>query len=155
MLKVIFLDQLRMGPRRTGLLLVMFVGLLSMACTANPGNQNGTQKMKRTDIVAGYGEVTFSQRYNVKLDLPIAEDSFIALLRRLGLHYQLCGRRGSGAGIPPARQQTTVDLSKAETCYEVDGDRDPVRHVGQAWRAFADRNHQIFYIENVFAYTGP
>ena len=111
--------------------------------------------MKQTDIVAGYGEKTFPQTYNIKLSLPVREDDFIALVKKLGLHYQLCGRRGSEAGLPPARQETSVDFSKAQTCYEIDGDRDPVRHVGKAWRAFINQDRQVFYIENVFAYTGP
>lgn len=155
MLKIRFRRRSCRTLRFTSLPSLIVICLFSTACTSGGKGQSGTENMKQTDIVAGYGEKTFPQTYNIKLSLPVEETSFIELLKRLRLHYRLCGRRGSGAGIPPARQQTTVDLSKAQTCYEIDGDRDPIRHIGQAWRAFADQNHQIFYIENVFAYTGP
>lgn len=94
--------------------------------------------MKQTDIVAGYGEKSFPEKYYVKLTLPMPEADFLALLNRLKLHYGICGERGTGAGLPPPRQQTTVDLSHAEKCYEIDGDRDPVKRIGEAWRAFSN-----------------
>lgn len=126
-----------------------------LACDLDRDNRPGPNAVKRTDIVAGYGEKSFSERYHLNLALPLQEEEFLAILKRLKLHYQICGKRGTDVGLPPPRQQTTIDISRAETCYEIDGDRDPVRHTGEAWRAFTDQHHEIFYIENVFAYTGP
>ena len=85
--------------------------------------------------------------------MPEAE--FLDLLKRLNLPYLDCGKRGRGAGLPPPRQQSAVDLSNAQSCYEIIGDRDSIHHTREAWRAFTDQNHRVIYIENAFSYTGP
>lgn len=105
-------------------------------------------------IVAGYGEQSFTQRYKIGLKLPVPESQFLALVRKLGLYYQLCGERGKDVGIPSPRQKTSIDLSHAKKCYEIDGDRDIKKHTAESWRAFTDSQDQVIYIENAFVYTG-
>jgi hypothetical protein len=136
-------------------LLAVAMFLVFASCDQSDGTKSGVPLMKRTDIIAGYGEKSFPEKYHLRITLPMPEADFIALLDHLKLHYGVCGERGVGAGLPPPRQQSKVDLSKAQKCYEIDGDRDPVRHTGEAWRAFTDKDHRVIYIENVFAYTGP
>jgi hypothetical protein len=56
----------------------------------------------------------------------------------------------------PEKYHLNIALPMRETEFLVlYGDRDPVRHTGEAWRAFTDKNHPVIYIENRFAYTGP
>jgi hypothetical protein len=80
---------------------------------------------------------------------------FFAVLMQLNLHYDVCGERGTVSPLPPLRLHGRIDISQLHKCYEITGDRDPVRHTGQGWRAFTNKDRQIVYIENVFAYTGP
>jgi len=141
-------------PHRRVLLLAAAVGLFSASCEQSSGGDIGARTVKQTDIVAGYGEKTFPEKYHLKLSLPMPEAEFIALLEHLKLHYGVCGERGTDSALPPLRQQNTIDVSRFQKCYEIDGDRDTARRIGEAWRAFTDRNHQVIYIENVFAYTG-
>lgn len=125
------------------------------ACGRNELDSPTVTTDKQTGIVAGYGEQTFAERYRLSIRLPMPEAEFLALLQKLGLSYSICGERGSETGLPPLRQQTTIDLSKAQRCYQVYGDIDSNKHVGKIYRAFVGKDHQIIYIENAFSYTGP
>ena len=111
--------------------------------------------MFNSTMVAGQGEKTFAQKYGLNINLPLSEVQFLRLLHQLHLHYEMCGVRGVGAGLPPPRHETSIDLSGAQRCYEIDGDRDTSKGTAEAWRAFANQQHQIFYIETAYAYTGP
>ena len=115
----------------------------------------GAEVVKQTDIVAGYSEPTFPERYHLKLRLPVPEAEFLAIVKRLKLYYSVCGERGTSDPLPSLRQRSGINVAKLQKCFEIIGDRDPLQHIGQSWRAFADRHHQIVYIENAFAYTGP
>lgn len=127
------------------------IGALVGACN---GRQMAARNQNTARIVAGYGEKSFPERYGVAVRLPMPEMQFLALVRKLGLYYQFCGERGSDLGVPPPRQKTSLDLSQAKKCYEIDGDRDVKKHSGEAWRAFTDSKDQVIYIENAFVYTG-
>lgn len=83
------------------------------------------------------------------------ETEFFVILKRLGLYYDVCGERGTNDPLPPLRQKSLIDISMLQKCYEVIGDRDRVRRIGEAWRAFTNKDHQVVYIENSFVYTGP
>lgn len=137
------------------LMLAGVIGIFLAACDQSSGESAGVGRVKQTDIVAGHGEKSFPEKYHIKLTLPMPEAEFIALLNHLKLHYAVCGERGTDKALPPLRQQSAIDASRFQKCYEIDGDRDTVRRIGEAWRVFTDRNHQVIYIENVFAYTGP
>lgn len=134
-------------------ILLIPAGLLLSACDQR--HDKDEQPINRSNIVAGYGEQTFPEKYGLQITLPISEPDFLAILNRLRLRYVVCGERGTALDIPPLRHPTTVDLSKAQKCYEIDGDRDVTKHMREAWRAFTDQQHQIYYIENVFSYTAP
>lgn len=132
------------------LVLITGAGAVLTAC-----DTNGLNTMKNTDVVAGYGEKTFTERYHVDFTLPIPETQFLALLKQMGLRYESCGERGVGIGLPPPNHAPTVDLSRAQKCYKIYGGVDEVRHVGRRYQVFVDENNQVFYIENIFIYTGP
>ena len=111
--------------------------------------------MHRTDIVAGPGEKDFAEKYDLKIVLPMPEAEFIAILARLKLQYDVSGERGTDRGVPPPRQSKFVDPAKMQRVYQIYGDRDMVRRVGEYYWAYVDMNHQVVHIENEFAYTGP
>jgi hypothetical protein len=151
------LDSHRTPPIRLFWLLPLLAAsqLFVAACGRVGAQAEGIGPMKQTDIVAGPGEASFPERYRVEVRLPMAEAEFVALLRRLNLHYQLCGERGTAIPPPPARQATTVDLTRVSKCYEIDGEVDPARHIGKRYRAFLDDSGRVIYLENAFSYTGP
>lgn len=133
------------------LLQVIISTILLGSCVQSNGVDIEAATVKQNNIVAGYGEKTFSERYNLNIALPMPEAKFLALLDRLKLHYEVYGERGTDSGLPSPRQSTKFDLSKAEKCYEIYGGVDH----GEGYRAFVDKDHQVIYIENAFSYTGP
>lgn len=139
--------------------LVLFTTIVATFAMAACGNNRADRTMQVTatqsDVVAGYGERTFTERYHLSIRLPMPEVEFLSLLKSLGLTYSVCGKGGSEVGPPPPRHKTSIDLSKAETCYQIFGGIDQARHIGRYYRAFVDRNHHVIYIENAFSYTGP
>ncbi len=134
------------------LFLAAATALFLTSCDQSSG---GAEAVKETDIVAGHGEPSFPEKYHLKLALPMPETEFLATLKRLKLYYDVCGERGTNDSLPPLRQKSTIDVSTLQKCYEIIGDRDRIRRIGEAWRAFTNKDHQVIYIENAFAYTGP
>jgi hypothetical protein len=118
-------------------------------------NNPQANAMIHSTMVAGPGETTFAAKYNLDIHLPMGEDEFLQILRRLRLHYQICGRRNTDIGLPPARHDTSIDMTQAETCYEIYGDHRLPRGAAEAWRAFSDQQHRIFYVETAYAYPAP
>jgi|SRR5882724_4901140 len=131
---------------------IVVVCLLS--CIATNANPAGIDQVKRTDIVAGPREKTLPDRYSIKIELPMAEVTFLSLLSQMHLDYAVCGKHGIGTGIPAQRHKSTVDFSRAATCYHIAGGNNLKLHAREAWRAYADENHEIFYIESAYGYTG-
>ena len=137
------------------LLVAAVAGLFLTACDQHGGGNERAATVKQTDIVAPPGEPSFPEKYHLKLTLPMPESDFIALLDRLKLYRQSCGERGTDDALPTLRQQSTIDVTRFQKCYDITGDRDFARRIGEGWRAFTDRNHRVIYIENAFSYTGP
>lgn len=129
--------------------------VLCSSCDQGPAHVPGAEAMKQPNIVAGPGEPTLAERYHVTIRLPMPERDFIGLLRRLNLHFELCGGAGTPDSLPPPRWTSAARLTNAIKCYDIYGDVDQVRHVGESYRAFLDNHDQVIYIENIFAYTGP
>ncbi len=126
---------------------------LTASCHSKPiGNEVVVNNADR--IAAGHDEKSFVDRYGVKVNLPMQETDFLALVKKLKLHHEPCGGAGNQS-IPPSRHATKVDLSKAVRCHEIDGDVDMARRVGERYRAFVDASGNVIYIENAFSYTGP
>jgi hypothetical protein len=112
-----------------------------------------SHKTSSPDIVAGPGEKSFAERYNLKLTLPIPETNLLAILERLHLSYELYGGRGTARAIPPVLHSRGIDTSRFERCYQIYGGVDNVRHIGEAYLAYVDHNGEVLYIENHFSYT--
>lgn len=137
------------------ILLSALIGLCLGSCVRDGERKHGAGIVKLTDIVAGNDEKSFAEKYDPNIKLPMPETEFLALLDRSKLHYGICGERGTQNELPVPMQTSTVDFSRAIKCFEIDGDVDHVRHIGERYRAFTDSTHHIFYIENAFSYTGP
>lgn len=142
----------RRGPISRALVAIF---ILFSSCDQGPAHAPGTGTMKQPSLVAGPGEPTLAERHHVTIRLPMPERDFIALLRRLNLHFALCGGEGTPYPLPPPRWTSSAHLKNAVKCYDIDGDVDQVRHVSESYRAFLDNHNQVIYIENTFAYTGP
>jgi hypothetical protein len=112
-------------------------------------------QMNQTDIVAGPGEQSITQKYGVDIRLPMPEADFLLLLNQLKLSYDLCGERGTRSAIPLPRWKTSIDLSSVNRCYNIVGHVDVVHHTGERYRAFVNGHQQVIYIENIYSYTGP
>jgi hypothetical protein len=85
----------------------------------------------------------------------MAEGDFLKVLSRLKLDYESCGSRDGSIALPVPRQPPRADLSAAYFCYEIIGGLDPKRHIGERYRAYVDKEHRVFYIENAYSYAGP
>lgn len=136
--------------RRSTILCVAFA---ISAC--QPNHQDGKRAHTMTDpsMVAGPGEKTLAEKYHLALRLPMREEEFLQTLHRLGVYIQMCGKRDTDIGLPTPRHETSIDLSRVETCYDINGDRNGAR--AEAWRAFADDQHRIIYVESTYAYPAP
>lgn len=133
-------------------LLVVFSFFL-VACGDRNSDKGHPPPVNQTAMVAGPGEMTLAKKYNLDITLPMPEHDFLQMLRHLNLPFRECRQQGTEVGLPPPRHPSSIDLSKARTCYDIDGDRDG-KGRAEAWRAFADNNNQIFYIESTYAYPG-
>lgn len=153
----------RTGRRRNGIagvssFLMCLVTLPGCGLADGDREANGhgqANAMTQSGMAAGPGEMTLAEKYKLNIHLPMREDEFLQILEQLGLYYQICGRRGSSVGLPVARHETSIDLSNAQTCYEIDGDRNLSGGRAEAWRAFADRQGRIFYVEAAYSYPAP
>ena len=130
------------------------IAVVLVSCRASYSNNIGVPDENQVNIVAGPGELSFSERYRLEITLPLPEREFIALLRRLQLPYEVCGDLASNLPLPQPMHRSRASLSIATKCYHIYGPVDTVRHVGERYRAFVDDAGNVIYIENVFTYTG-
>ncbi len=107
------------------------------------------------NIIAGTGERTFAEKYDLFLKLPMRQSEFVALLHKLHLLYEVCGDRATNMEIPPARHSRSLDVLRIQKCYQIYGSIDRSRGIGEMYRAYVDQEDRVVYIENAFSYTGP
>lgn len=117
-------------------------------------SRGGDPKLSSSpNIVAGPAEQTFSQRYHIRLVLPMDEGSFVRLLHRLKLDYEVFGERGTPREIPPLRHSKNIELREIMKCLQIYGND---KHVGrEIYRAYIDNKGRVVYVENAFAYPEP
>ena len=147
-------------------LLLFLVGALTSVCCDKEEEhrkrvaadyQKRLTEMIRSGIVAGPEEGTFEENQGVKLHLPMPEDQFVALLKRLTLKYEVVGERGTQMIIPIPWHFDRLDISVMQRAYQIYGQRGRLnpRLPGQEmYRAYVDKNERVVYIENMFAYNG-
>ena len=129
--------------------------MLLASCHQSSGSNNGAGTVKPTNIVAGPGEKTFTEKYHLSVALPMPETAFLEILKHLNLQYDVYGERGSAREIPAPSQSTVVDPVKMQKVYQIYGEVDRVKRTGEMYWAYVDMDHRVVYIENRFSYTGP
>ena len=129
--------------------------MIFASCDRTGESSKRIETMKQANIVAGPGEKTFAEKYGLNISLPMSETDFFALLDRLKLRYEKYGERGTDMELPPPWHSETLDLSRIQKSYQIYGNIDRARRVGEMYRAYVDKDHRVVYIENAFSYTGP
>ena len=129
--------------------------LFVSSCGGDDDALPGASAVKPSYVVAGPGEETFTERYQVTIELPTPEAEFLETLKRLDLTFEVYGERGTERPVPPPRHSTLIDASKMRRVYQIYGGVDRVQRVGEMYRAYVDDKHDVVYIENNFSYTGP
>jgi hypothetical protein len=146
-------------------LLLSFAPLMLICCDKEEEHrkhvtadyQKRLPKMIKSGIVAGPEEGTFEENQGVKLHLPMPEDQFVALLKRLKLEYEVVGERGTQMIIPTPWHSDKLDISPMQRAYQIYGQpgRLNPRLPGQEmYRAYVDKSGRVVYIENMFGYDG-
>jgi hypothetical protein len=116
--------------------------------------QPSNSSMIKSNVVAGPGEKSFEENYNVKLHLPMRESEFVALLDRMRLRYDQSGERSHV--IPQPWYRRDLDLLRMEKIYQIYGANDHVRKVAEEYRAYVSKNGEVVYVENMFIhYDAP
>jgi hypothetical protein len=121
-------------------------------CAISPSRASNVDVSSAT-IIGGPGELTFAQRYDVKLRLPIPESDFLKILAKNKLRYSVVTVGDDGNPIPVPRH-SKIRLNNIVRYYQIYGDIDRLRRVGAMYRAYIDSDKTVVYIENVFSYTG-
>jgi hypothetical protein len=111
--------------------------------------------VEHTDIVSGPSEPSFSEKYDLDISLPVPRDEILKTVDRLGLRFQLLGERGPDGLYPKPYWSKSVDVSKLEKVYLVEGAFDSERRIAERYRFYATRDDQIVYIENDYTYPDP
>lgn len=138
-----------------GLLCAVAVGILLISCQQSNEESNGVSIVKPANIVGGPGEKTFAEKYDLTVTLPTPESSFLEILKRLNLQYEVYGKRGSAGMIPTPRKPALVDIDNIQKVYQIYGEVNREKGTGEMYWAYVDMEHQVVYIENRFSYTGP
>lgn len=132
---------------------VLGLAALIPAESCNNDAPRDSRDISNPEMASSTMEKNFPERYNLDIRLPMDAHSFLQIVQRLGLRYQVCGRNDDDIGMPSSHHVPPIDLSRAQVCYEIFG-RVYSSGVAESWRAFEDERHQIFHIEPVYAYPG-
>lgn len=107
------------------------------------------------EMRAGPGEPTFAEAYDPSLRLPMGMAQFQERLKKLGLQYNIVGGPDPASSMPLPSTNSGVDRGDLAQCIQIYGKRNAAERSMQAFRAYVNKQGQVFYIENAFAYTGP
>lgn len=107
------------------------------------------------NIVAGPGERSFTEKYDLDLHLPISEQKFLMLLTQLNLKYELYLEARLGMSVPQPRYDRRIDAKSFVRCYQIYGEVDRDKRTAEVYRAFVDVNSMVVYVENNFVYSYP
>jgi hypothetical protein len=151
------MDWERLGVWLRSVIVAVSAAAIAMSCGQNGESKKGAGAEARFDVVAGYGEQSFTQKYHLHLVLPMPESEFLATLKRLRLRYEIYGERGTDQIVPHPWHSKSIDPNKMERAYQVYGGvfgPDQTHQVSEVYMAYVDTNLQVVYIENEFSYSG-
>jgi|CXWL01.1.fsa_nt_gi hypothetical protein len=105
-------------------------------------------------IRGGRGEPTLDQRYGLTITLPMPEAEFVELIERVPLPIHRAGERGLDYPVlRRPRHNRDLDMSTISHGYVIVGGYNSERQRTEHYEAYVDRNGQVVYIENGFAYA--
>jgi len=113
--------------------------------------QKRLPEMVKRRIIAGPTEKTFEENQGVNVHLPIREEEFIALLKRLNLDYD---DQGDTVIPQPHWKPDAINEFQIQHTYQIYGKIDREHQFREIYRAWIDKNGQVVYIENMFGYFG-
>jgi hypothetical protein len=111
--------------------------------------QKRLPEMLKKGIVAPAWEKTFEENQGVKLQLPMPEPEFIALVKKLHLDVY---DEGEDVIPGPHWQPHAIDTSQTRHAYIISGKADPKLPFHEQYRAWVDKRGRVVYIENEFGY---
>lgn len=104
---------------------------------------------------AGPNEPTFAEAYDPSIRLPMGIEEFEALLKKLGLHYSVLSGPNPSSAMPLPSKDSGISRDDLAQCIQIYGKRNDAERSMQIFRAYVNKESQVFYVENAFAYTGP
>ncbi len=132
----------------------LLIALALASCDRSSKNATEYQArlpdMVRSKIVAGPGEKTFEENQGIKLSLPMPEQEFIAVLKRLSLEFF---DEGEEVIPTPHWKPDAIKESQIRHAYQISGKIDREHQFHEAYRAWVNKKAQVVYIENAFVYT--
>ncbi|GAA4779502.1 hypothetical protein GCM10023219_29240 [Stakelama sediminis] len=128
--------------------------VLLTACGPTHNSDAGQIDRGNSMIIANDGEVPFDKQYNLSIKLPMREDAFLGLLKKLHLDYTLSGDLTKGLEIPKPRLSNRIKEGDIVRMYQVYGGVDKANRFGRIYRVFVDKSGDVVYIENAFEYPG-
>ena len=152
--------------RSARILLVATGAFIGAGCTepsgsaaAEPQNEDQASTIV-IGVVAPDYEPSFEQKYNVKLNLPMDEDDFIALIESLELEYRADGpgaatinNRQPGLRPDPPQRTRNYDMSNISHSYLINTGYNRVKCRMENYLALVRNDRKVVYVENQFNYA--
>lgn len=133
----------------------LLASVAAASCSVNDGVSEKMPVKGEVNIVAGYGEPSFTENFGLELALPVDETEFRSLLEAKNIEFRLIDSVTKNEILPLPRHRQGVGHSEFKKMYEIYGGVDADTRVGKRFRAYVDSSGMVVYIENAFSYTGP
>ena len=128
------------------LTMIVFIG----ACARDEATSSDGVFVSNIAMIGGTNEPTFEEFFDVHLQSPMRESVLIAMLKERGIQYRIISNN-----LPPSRHRRELDVSKYDRVIEIYGGVSNAPPVAQIFRAYIDKQGEVEFIENAFAYAPP
>lgn len=125
---------------------IVFVG----ACANDEMSDSDDILASEVVMVGGANEPTFNDVFDVDVQSPIQESALIAMLEEKGIQY-----RTISGNLPPSRHRRDLDVSRYVRVIEIYGGKSKNPAAAQIFHAYIDKQEEVEFIENAFAYAPP
>lgn len=104
-------------------------------------------------IRAGRNEPRFNERYRISLQLPLAEQQFVDLVRSIPLPIERFGTAGlRNPALTRPLHYREFDMSNISHGYLIDGGYNSHLRRNELYRAYVNDEGYVVYVENAFSY---
>ena len=147
------------------ILLLVTGAVIGAGCSEPSGNAVAEQEEDQATtsfigVVAPEYERSFEEKYKVKLNLPMDEDDFIALIEGLGLRYRGKGpdsatikNREVGLRPDPPQHTQNYDMSNISHSYYIGTGFNRIKCRNENYLALVRNDRKVVYVENQFVYA--